>query len=181
MTRGDVLCCGPPRPRGPGLVPLVQIIPRTATHPMAAGSPGKRRAFLAHALFAWSVGVSPLVRAQRTLAHVAESAAAGADRLDVLLAELGTLLRERAAGTQTLAQAEEAERTALRDLAAIETTLRRLVVTRLDVTDRISTGRGDVAALEAALDQAGDASPSSELAAAHRRLTGLVDRLGEAN
>jgi murein DD-endopeptidase MepM/ murein hydrolase activator NlpD len=109
------------------------------------------------------------------------------EHLEALLAQLAqleTLLRQRADSIQVLAQAEEAERTALRDLTTFETTLRRLVATRLDVTERVATGWNDVSALGADLGQAEGQERERierEIAATHRRLAGLVDRLGEAN
>lgn len=141
----------------------------------------------------------------------AARAETGLEDLDDLLAHLGVLPRDPQAAVQTLAQAEEVEREALRDLAIVETTLRRLVTTRLDVTERVSAERAGIVALEAASDSVapvstigiaadtqdgrrdpdgpGTLSASSqawelmrrEIAAAQRRLAGLVDRLGEAN
>jgi murein DD-endopeptidase MepM/ murein hydrolase activator NlpD len=112
------------------------------------------------------------------------------------LAELDALLRQRGEGERTLVAAQAAERVALSDLAAIEGTLRRLVAVQADLRLRQSVGLEEVKALEAArtgaitdgVSRPGAADRSEvadELANAltdvHRRLAGLIDRLGEAN
>jgi murein DD-endopeptidase MepM/ murein hydrolase activator NlpD len=96
------------------------------------------------------------------------------------LAELEGLLRRRADGGKSLAAAETDERAALRDLATIENTLRRLVVTRGEVSAQLAAGRAELASLEGA-DTEDAATPGNMVAGVNRRLVGLVDRLGEAN